>query len=74
MPQLGVNNTAFFHRVVKIRNARNSILFLKDDQGNRITDPQQVKQLVVGYYYRNLLDTSKWHLAQEIWVEFQQVH
>ena len=37
-------------------------------------DPQQVKQLAAGYYYQNLLDTSKCHLAQEIWVEFQQVH
>ena len=42
-------------------------------------DTQQVKQLVVDYYYQNLdyyyqnLDTSKGHLAQEIWVEFQLV-
>ena len=67
---MGVNNTAFFHQFVKIGNARNSILFLKDDQGDKIMDPQQVKQLAAGYYYQNLLDTSKWHLAQEIWVEF----
>ena len=36
-------------------------------------DPQQVKQLAVGYYYQNLLDNSKGHLAQDIWVEFQLV-
>ena len=26
----------------------------------------------MGYYYQNLLGTSKWHLAQEIWGDFQQ--
>ena len=36
-------------------------------------NPQELKQLVVGYYYQNLLGTFKGHMAQEICGDFQQV-
>lgn len=54
---LGDSNSAFFHKIVKARNASNPVKILKDDQGNSISDPKLIKEMAIGFY-RNLLGCS----------------
>ena len=62
---MGDNNTAFFHRAVKIRSFRNSILCLYDNEGEKTVDPQQVRKMAVEFY-QNLLGVSKGQQPQEV--------
>jgi hypothetical protein len=55
---LGDGNTTFFHKVVKAKNSYNLIKVLKDEEGNRITDMQHIKDLAVGFYQNLLGRTS----------------
>jgi hypothetical protein len=41
--QLGDQNSAFFHWILKGRQARNTISFILDEQGNRVEDVGQYK-------------------------------
>jgi hypothetical protein len=52
--QLGDQNTAFFHRMLKGRQARNYISFLYDEQGNKVADVDHLKGLAEDFY-RKLL-------------------
>jgi hypothetical protein len=45
--QLGDQNNAFFHRLLKARHARNSINFLWDEAGNKVEDVEMVKDIAV---------------------------
>jgi hypothetical protein len=54
---LGDGNSAFFHKVVKVRNASNLVKVLKDDKGINVTDPKLIKEMAIGFY-RNLLGSS----------------
>lgn len=56
---MGDNYTAFFHRAVKIRSFRNSILCLYDNEGS-----STVKKMAVEFY-QNLLGVSKGQQPQE---------
>jgi hypothetical protein len=47
---LGDGNNAFFHKMVKIRNSSNLIKMLKDDDGNCVSDMQQIKSLAINFY------------------------
>jgi hypothetical protein len=55
--QLGDQNSAFFHRVLKGRQARNTISFLYDEQGNKVEDIAQLKVMAVDFY-RKLLGSK----------------
>ncbi|CAA7024809.1 unnamed protein product [Microthlaspi erraticum] len=46
----GDANTGFFHKSVKANLTRNAIHFLKDNQGNRISETTALKNMVLGYY------------------------
>jgi hypothetical protein len=54
---LGDNNSVFFHKIVKARNASNHVKMLKDDQGNSISDPKLIKEMAIDFF-RNLLGCS----------------
>jgi hypothetical protein len=54
---LGDNNSVFFHKIVKARNASNLVKMLKDDQANSISDPKLIKEMAIDFY-RNLLGCS----------------
>ncbi|CAA7055588.1 unnamed protein product [Microthlaspi erraticum] len=55
--QEGDANTAFFHKTVKANLSHNSIYFLMDVMGNRISETTALKSLVLSYYV-NLLGTK----------------
>jgi len=55
--QLGDQNSAFFPRILKGRQARNTISFILDEQGNRVEDVDSIKG-VVERFYRNLWGTK----------------
>ncbi|XP_062167084.1 uncharacterized protein LOC133873388 [Alnus glutinosa] len=44
---LGNGNTPFFHKSVKLRNSANLVKVLKDDEGNRVEDWEQIKAMAV---------------------------
>jgi len=46
---LGDGNNSFFHNLVKVRNSSNLVKVLKDDAGNKIEDPGQIKNLAIGF-------------------------
>jgi hypothetical protein len=52
--QLGDQNSGFFHRVIKARQARNTINYICDDNGNRIKDIAGIKNIVENFYKRLL--------------------
>lgn len=41
--QLGDHNTSFFHRVVQIRRAKNSLCLIQVDNDVCLTDPEEIK-------------------------------
>jgi len=55
---LGDGNTYFFHKSIKLRNAANLVKVLKDDEGNRVEDWEQIKAMAVGYYQKLLGSTN----------------
>jgi hypothetical protein len=44
---LGDQNTAYFHSLVRIRQARNLMICLKNEEGVRFEDPQQFKDMAI---------------------------
>jgi hypothetical protein len=54
---LGDQNSRFFHFQVKAHQARNAIKCLMDSEGNRLDNPDQIKQEVISFY-QNLLGSS----------------
>ncbi|GAV92217.1 Exo_endo_phos domain-containing protein [Cephalotus follicularis] len=46
----GDANTAFFHRVVKVRQSRNHLARIKDVQGNWVEDEAGIIQVVVNHF------------------------
>ncbi|KAL0561777.1 hypothetical protein IC582_002218 [Cucumis melo] len=51
---LGDQNTAFFHRSVRSRLSRNSLLSLVDSDGSRVSSHDGVAQLAVNYFSNSL--------------------
>jgi hypothetical protein len=51
---LGNGNNAFFHKSIKVRNSFNLIKILKDEEGNKVEDMNQIKELAIGFYQRRL--------------------
>jgi hypothetical protein len=56
--QLGDQNNSFFHRSLKIKNARSTITHLWDEQGQRVDEVKQIK-LVAENFYKTLLGTDQ---------------
>jgi hypothetical protein len=52
--QIGDQNNSFFHRSLKVKNARSTITHLWDEQGQRVDDMEQIK-LVAENFYQKLL-------------------
>lgn len=52
--KLGDQISAFFHKVIKLRNARNTIRCLYDSAGAKVDEPHQLKDLAVDFF-KNLL-------------------
>ncbi|KAA0062888.1 non-LTR retroelement reverse transcriptase-like protein [Cucumis melo var. makuwa] len=52
--ELGDQNTAFFHRPVRSRMSRNSLLSLVDADGSRVSSHDGVVQLAVNYFRNSL--------------------
>jgi hypothetical protein len=52
--KLGDQNSSFFHRSLRVQNARNSITLLWDENGNRVEDVEQIKQVAVKFYEKLL--------------------
>jgi hypothetical protein len=60
--QLGDQNNAVFHRILKGRQVRNSISFLYDELGNKVEDIAQLKSMALEFY-RNLLGSKNTHFT-----------
>jgi hypothetical protein len=56
--QLGDQNNSFFHRSLKVQQAKNTITHLWDEQGNRVEDVEQIKQEAKNFY-KKLLGTDQ---------------
>ena len=56
--QLEDQNNSFFHRSLKIKNARSTITHLWDEQGQRVDEVEQIK-LVAENFYKKLLGTDQ---------------
>ena len=52
--KLGDQNTSFFHKAIKSRNARNSIKVLTLASGGRVEDPEDIKQEAIAHF-QNIL-------------------
>jgi hypothetical protein len=52
--QLGDQNNSFFHRNLRIQNAKSTITHLWDDLGNRVKDVEQIKKVAVQFYEKLL--------------------
>ena len=48
--KLGDQNTSFFHKSVKARNSRNTITSITLETGDRIEDPDTIKQEVINHF------------------------
>ena len=48
--KLGDQNTSFFHKSVKARNSRNTITSITLETGDRIEDPNTIKQEVITHF------------------------
>jgi hypothetical protein len=62
--QLGDQNSAFFHRLLKGRHARNTITHLCDEHGNRVEEENRIKGLAEEFY-KKLLGTSQMGFSDE---------
>jgi hypothetical protein len=69
---LGDQNSAYFHRVIKGRQARNSISFLFDEQGNKVDDIDGIKG-IAERFYKNLLGTTHMVFTKEHAARIQQL-
>lgn len=48
--QQGERNSKFFHLSLVFRRRRNKISMLRDEQGNWVTDQNQLKNMVVEFF------------------------
>jgi hypothetical protein len=55
--KLGDQNNGFFHRSLKVKQAKNTITHLWDEQGQRVDDVEQIK-LVAKNFYKKLLGSN----------------
>jgi hypothetical protein len=55
---LGDGNSAFFHKVVKARNASHLVKILKDDEGNIFSDPWIIMDMAIEFYRKPLGSSS----------------
>jgi hypothetical protein len=69
---LGDQNPAYFRRVIEGRQARNSISFLFDEQGNKVDDIDGIKG-IAEKFYKNLLGTTHMVLTKEHAARIQQL-
>jgi hypothetical protein len=70
--QLGDQNNAFFHRMLKGRQARNNISFLLDDQGNQVEDIDGIKGMAEEFY-KKLLGTQHMSFTEEYATRIRQL-
>lgn len=54
----GDKNTQFFHRTVRMYNARNKILRLQNEDGNTIEDYNQVQQTAINFFQNLFTEPS----------------
>lgn len=54
---LGDKNTSYFHKLVKVRNSKNTISHVWDAQGRKVEEVEQIKR-VAEDYYKGLLSTN----------------
>jgi hypothetical protein len=47
---LGDGNSAFFHKVVKVHNATNIVKMLRNENGDSVYEPKQIKEMAVSFY------------------------
>jgi hypothetical protein len=62
--QLGDQNNSFFHRTLRIQNAKSTITHLWDDLGNRVEDVEQIKKVAV-QFYEKLLGSNQMLFTEE---------
>jgi hypothetical protein len=55
--KLGDQNNGFFHSSLKVKQAKNTITHLWDEQGQRVDDVEQIK-LVAKNFYKKLLGSN----------------
>jgi hypothetical protein len=48
--QLGDQNNSFFHRSLRVQNAKKTITHLWDEYGNKVEDVDQIKQVAVKFF------------------------
>ncbi|VVA96481.1 unnamed protein product [Arabis nemorensis] len=46
----GDANTSFFHKAVQIHQNQNAIRYLRTEMGERISNPAQIKDMIINYY------------------------
>jgi hypothetical protein len=51
---LGDQNSSYFFKIVKIRASRNLITHLLDDNGDKVVEENQIKQVAVDFYTKLL--------------------
>ena len=56
--QLGDQNNCFFHRSLKVQNAKKTINYLWNEQETKMEDVDQIKKVAVDFY-KNLLGTNQ---------------
>jgi hypothetical protein len=61
---LGDQNNSFFHRTLRIQNAKSTITHLWDDLGNRVKDVEQIKKVAV-QFYEKLLGSNQMLFTKE---------
>ncbi|CAA7042276.1 unnamed protein product [Microthlaspi erraticum] len=69
----GDSNTGFFHRSVKANLSRNIIHHLRDSNGVKVTNTDQLKSMAV-QYYRNLLGTPNSEVQPFSKDQIQDIH
>lgn len=48
--QMGDRNTAFYHAKIKQRRARNQVSSICNGNGERVSDPQSIQSVFLGFY------------------------
>lgn len=54
----GERNTKFFHRAMQQHKQRNRIFSLKDTQGNRVTQKEEMERLLIQHFKGILTETQ----------------
>lgn len=64
---LGDKNTSYFHKLVKVRNSKNTISHVWDAQGRKVEEVEQIKR-VAEDYYKGLLSTNS-HVFEDSMID-----